>query len=207
MGVGEGYIEAMSVVFAGIDPPLRISLDRPMSVEEFWCFSDENPDLRMERAANGELVVMTPTLGGASFRNSYIIRVLGNWAEADGRGSVLESNAGCELSDGSVLCPDAAWVSHVRWMPPPPDGVDTAVPCPEFVIELRSSSDRLKPLREKMQVWIANGAELAWLVDSSRKTVEIYRPGKAMEEQVGQSAVWGEGSVGGFVLELGKVWG
>lgn len=197
----------MSVALAGINPPMRISLDEPMSVEEFWRFSGENPELRMERAANGELIVMTPTLGGASFRNSYIIRMLGNWAEEDGRGSVLESNAGCELSDGSVLCPDAAWVSHARWVPPPPDVADTAVPCPEFVIELRSSSDRLKPLHEKMQVWIANGAELAWLVDPSRKTVEIYRPGKAMEEQVGQSAVWGEGSVGGFVLELGKVWG
>ncbi len=196
----------MSVAFAGINPPMRISLDEPMSVEEFWRFSSENPELRLERAANGELIVMTPTLGGASFRNSYIIRVLGNWAEVDGRGSVLESNAGCELADGSVLCPDAAWVSHSRWVPPPADGPDTVVPCPEFVIELRSSSDRLKPLREKMQAWLANGAELAWLVDPSRKTVEIYRSGRPMEEQVGQSAVYADAPVGGFVLDLGKVW-
>ena len=196
----------MSFALAGINPPMRISFDEPMSVEEFWHFSGENPDLRLERAAGGELIIMTPTLGGASFRNSYIIRVLGNWADADGRGSVLESNAGCELPDGSVLCPDAAWISYLRWTPPPPEA-DVAVPCPEFVIELRSSTDRLKPLREKMRAWIVNGAELAWLVDPTRKAVEIYRPGQQPEIQEGQSAASGEGPVAGFVLDLARIWG
>jgi Uma2 family endonuclease len=79
--------------------------------------------------------------------------------------------------------------------------------CPEFVIELRSPSDRLAPLQEKMQAWIANGAELAWLVDPTRKAVEIYRPGREPEVLEGGSAVEGEGPVVGFVLELGKVWG
>ena len=73
--------------------------------------------------------------------------------------------------------------------------------------ELRSPSDRLADLQAKMEQWIANGVDLAWLIDPSRKTVEIYRPGKPMEEQVGHSAVYGEGSVGGFVLELGRIWG
>src|ERR1700722_6367090 len=195
----------MSIAFQGIDPPMRISLEEPLSLEAFWRFSAENPGLRIERAASGELIVMTPTLGGASFRISYIIPMLGNWADADGRGSVLDSNAGCQLLDGSVLCPDAAWISQERWTPPPPDA-DTPVPCPEFVIELCSSSDNLKPLREKMQVWIANGAELAWLIDPSRKAVEIYRPDQQPEIQEGHTAVYGERPVGGFVLELGRIW-
>jgi Uma2 family endonuclease len=186
--------------------PIRISLDQPMSVEDFWRISAENPDLRVERAATGELIVMTPTLGGASFRNAYVIRALGTWADIDGKGSVLESNAGCQLSDGSVLCPDAAWISHARWVPPSPDEADNAVPCPEFVIELRSSTDRLKPLREKMEVWLANGAELAWLIDPSRKAVEIYRPHRDPEILEGGSVVEGEGPVAGFVLELGRIW-
>jgi Uma2 family endonuclease len=196
----------MSLALSGISPPLRIIPQEPVSPEEFWRISAENPELRMERAANGELVIMTPTHGGTGFRNAYIIRMLGNWTDGDGRGSALESNTGCELRDGSILCPDAAWVSHARWVPPAPDA-DTPVPCPEFVVELRSSSDRLNTLREKMQTWIANGCELAWLIDPSRKTIEIYRPNQQPEIQEGHTAVYGEGPVGGFVLELARIWG
>ncbi len=94
-----------------------------------------------------------------------------------------------------------------RWTPPRHGEEDAPVPCPEFVIELRSSSDRLTPLREKMETWIANGAELAWLVDPQRKAVEIFRPECAPEVQEGHSAVYGEGPVAGFVLELGRIWG
>ena len=81
------------------------------------------------------------------------------------------------------------------------------MPCPDFVIEVRSGSDGLKPAQEKMQGWIANGAKLAWLVDPLRKAVEVYRPGREPEVLEGASAVEGEGPVAGFVLELGKVWG
>jgi Uma2 family endonuclease len=78
--------------------------------------------------------------------------------------------------------------------------------CPEFVIELRSPSDRLEPLQEKMRDWVANGCELAWLIDPARKAVEIYRPGRETEVLEGGSAVEGEGPVAGFVLELGRIW-
>jgi len=197
----------MSVALEGINPPLRIVPEQPMSRDEFWRFSAENPGLRMERAANGELIVMTPTFGRSGPRNAEIIRQLGNWAVEDARGTVLESNSGCDLPDGSTLCPDTGWVSFARWTPPASEDDDAAIPCPEFVIELRSKSDRLNPLREKMQVWLANGCELGWLVDPSRKAVEIYRPGREPEVLEGGSAVEGEGPVGGYVLELGKAWG
>ena len=197
----------MSLALEGINPPLRIVPIEPMSLEEFWRFSAENRDLRMERAANGELIIMTPTFGRSGPRNAEIIRQLGNWAVEVSVGTVLESNSGCSLPDGSILCPDTGWVSFSRWAPPASEEADAAIPCPEFVIELRSGSDRLKPLREKMQVWISNGCELAWLVDPSRKTVEIYRPGREPEVLEGGSIVEGEGPVAGFVLELGKIWG
>ncbi len=141
-----GYTLAMSLAVVGLNPPLRIVPDEYVSVEDFWRLSGENPDLRMERAANGELILITPTLGGSSFRTSYINRVLENWADADGRGSVLDSNAGCNLPDGSVLCPDAAWISLGRWTPPPPDA-DTHVPCPEFVIGHRYGVEYLGEAR------------------------------------------------------------
>jgi Uma2 family endonuclease len=104
--------------------------------------------------------------------------------------------------------PDAALVSWPRWNALSEKQQESFPPiCPEFVIELRSPSDRLAPLQEKMYEWIANGTELAWLVDPSRKAVEIYRPGREVEVLEGASAVEGEGPVAGFVLELGKVWG
>jgi Uma2 family endonuclease len=196
----------MSLAVARLNPPLRIVPEEYVSVDEFWQICEENPDLRLERDANGELIVMTPSFGGTSSRNTYIIRMLANWADEDGRGTVLESNAGCQLKDGSVLCPDAAWISFDRWTPPSIEQ-DAPVPCPEFVIELRSKTDRLAALQQKMQAWIANGAQLGWLIDPHRKTVEIYRPGLAAEEQEGHSAAYGEGPVGGFVLELGRIWG
>jgi Uma2 family endonuclease len=197
----------MSVALEGINPPLRIVPEVPMSREEFWRFSAGNPELRMERAANGELIVMTPTRGRSGPRNAEIIRQLGNWAVEDFRGTLLESNSGCELPDGSILCPDTGWVSFSRWTPPASEEADAAIPCPEFVIELRSNTDRLKPSREKMELWMANGCELAWLIDPSRKAVEVYRPRREVEVLEGGSVVEGEGPVAGFVLELRKVWG
>lgn len=196
----------MSFALAEISPPLRLVREEPVSAEDFWRISAANPQLRMELAANGELIVMTPTTGRSGPRNAQIIRQLGNWAEEDGRGTLLESNTGCALPDGSILCPDAAWVSFDRWTPPTSEEDDLPLPCPEFVIELRSKSDRLKPLRDKMQVWLANGCELAWLIDPTRKAVEIYRPSQQPEIQEGQSAVYGEGPVAGFVLELARIW-
>jgi Uma2 family endonuclease len=132
--------------------------------------------------------------------------MLGNWADEDGRGECFDSSTGFEQPDTAVLSPDAAWASFGRIKAAEKDGHELPM-CPEFVIELRSKTDSLVPSREKMVRWIQYGAELGWLIDPSRKTVEIYRPGQAMEEQVGHSAVYGEGPVGGFVLELGKVWG
>ena len=102
----------------------------------------------------------------------------------------------------------AAWISWEKAKALTPEQRQTFAPiCPEFVIEVRSKSDRLPVLQEKMRDWIANGAELAWLVDPQRKIVEIYRTAQVVEVQEGHSAVYGEGVVGGFVLELGRVWG
>jgi len=196
----------MNISLEQIESPVRIVPAEPMSREQFWQFTAEHRDIRCELEPNGDLIVMTPTLGGASFFTSYINRVLGNWAEEDKRGFVIDSNGGCQLPDGSVKIPDAAWILSSRWMPPRIED-DAPVPCPDFVIELRSKTDRLPPLQAKMKAWIANGCELAWLIDPRRKTVEIYRPGVAMEPQEGHSAVYGEGPVAGFVLELGKIWG
>jgi Uma2 family endonuclease len=128
------------------------------------------------------------------------------WAIQDGSGYALDSSTGFQLPDTAVRSPDAAWISAARWTPPNIKN-DGPVPYPDFLIEVRSGSDRLKPLQEKMLAWIANGVQLAWLVDPHRQVVEIYRPGREAEVLEGGSTVEGEGPVVGFVLELGRIWG
>ena len=198
----------MNLALPEIKHPVRIRFDRPMTDDELMRFCAENDDLRVERDANGELIVMSPAGGGSSSRNARLSRQLGNWAEETGAGNTFDSSSGFRLPDGSMRSPDAALIAWPRWNALTEKQQEEFPPiCPEFVIELRSPSDRLTPLQEKMRLWIANGAELAWLVDPSRKVVEIYRPGREAEVVEGGSVVEGEGPVVGFVLELGRIWG
>jgi Uma2 family endonuclease len=197
----------MNVALPEIDQPVRLRFDRPMTDEELMRFCAENDALRIEQDANGELIVMSPAGGGAGSRNSEITYQLVRWARETNSGNTFDSSTGFRLPDGSVRSPDGAWISWPRWQALSEKQKEEFPPiCPEFVIELRSPSDRLGPLQEKMRLWIANGAEVAWLIDPSRKTVEVYRPGREVEVVEGGSAVEGDGPVAGFVLELGRVW-
>jgi Uma2 family endonuclease len=191
-----------------VDLPVRIRPERPMTDEELMRFCAKNEPLRVERDANGELIVMSPSGSEGGGIETDIAVELAIWARQDGRGKVFGSNAGFTLPDGSVRAADAHWVSWQRWNALTREEQKRFAPlCPEFVIEVRSESDRLTELQAKMQMWIANGAEVAWLVDPERKAVEVYRPGREAEVIEGGSVVEGDGPVAGFVLELGRVWG
>jgi len=197
----------MQLTVNQLGSPLRIIPPEPLSVEQFWQISSENPDLRMEREANGDLIVMTPTTRRTGFRNSLITIAVGIWAKQDGRGYAFDSNTGYLLPDGSILSPDASWVSRDRWTPTSDDEYTTVL-APDFVIELRSKSDRLRPLQQKMKTWIDNGVQLAWLIDPEHKTVEVYRRGTDRVDILeGVTAVYGEAPLGGFILELVEIWG
>ncbi len=191
-----------------VELPVRIRPEHPMTDEELMRFCAANDPLRVERDANGELIVMSPSGSEGGGIETDVATELNIWARQDGRGKVFGSNAGFRLPDGSVRAADAHWVSWERWNAlTEADRKSFAPICPEFVIEVRSESDRLAELQAKMRMWIANGAEVAWLIDPSRKTVEVYRPGREAEVLEGGSAVEGDGPVTGFVLELGRVWG
>jgi Uma2 family endonuclease len=132
---------------------------------------------------------------------------LGNWALADGRGEALGPTTGFKLPDNSVRAADAAWMSSRRWNALDAEELKRfARTCPEFVIEVRSESDRLIPLQEKMGIWIANGAELGWLIDPSRKIVEIYRPREQPEIHENPTSVQGDGPIAGFELVMDRIW-
>jgi Uma2 family endonuclease len=190
------------------DNVVRLRSEQLASDEAFMEFCARNEPLRIERDANGELIIMSPTGTEGGGAELDIGTDLNLWARQDGRGKALGPNSGVKLPDGSVRAADAAWISWTRYNAVTPEQQKGFAPvCPEFVIEVRSASDRLPELQDKLQMWIANGAELAWLIDPTRKAVEIYRPGREPEVLEGGSTVEGEGSVAGFVLELGKVWG
>ena len=198
----------MNVAVSESKLPIRLRFERPMTDEELMRFCAANDLLRVERDANGEIIVMSPTGMEGGGVEGDVFGELRNWALQDNRGKAYGPNTGFTLPDSSVRAADAAWVSWPvinRLTEEQRKGF--APVCPEFVIEVRSASDRLPELQEKMHMWIANGVELAWLIDPSRKTVEIYRAGKPPEIQEGHSAVYGEGPVAGFVLELGRIWG
>jgi Uma2 family endonuclease len=198
----------MNLMLPQIDQPVRLRFVTPMSDEELLRFCAENEMARIERDSNGELIIMSPTGTDGGGTELDVGSELREWARQDGRGRAYGPNSGFILPDGSLRAADASWVTWSRMNAlTPKQRKGFAHICPEFVIEVRSEGDSLPEAQQKMHMWIANGAELAWLLDPSRKTVEIYRPGQAMEEQAGHSAAYGEGPVGGFVLELGRIWG
>jgi Uma2 family endonuclease len=191
-----------------IELPVRIRPERSMTDDELMRFCAVNDLLRVERDANGELIVMSPTGGGTSIANFELNLQFGLYIRETHAGAAFDSNAGFTLPDGSMRSPDASLVSWPRWNALSKRDQERFAPiCPEFVIELRSPSDSLSELQAKMHIWIANGAQLAWLIDPSRKTVEIYRSGRQPEVLEGGSSVEGEGPVAGFVLDLARIWG
>ncbi|MGA1622789.1 MAG: Uma2 family endonuclease [Synechocystis sp.] len=178
-----------------------------LSDEQFYQLCLANRDLRFERNPQGDLVIMSPTGGETSNRNGILILRLGLWAERDGTGIFFDSSGGFKLPNGGDRSPDAAWLKRERWEGLTPEQRRKFVPlCPDFVIELRSPSDELKPLREKMQEYQENGARLGWLIDRQTRTVEIYRPGPVVEVLENPESLSGETVLPGFVLDLAPIW-
>lgn len=179
----------------------------PMTDEEFAAFCAEHPDLFFEMTAEGEIIVMPPTFSLTGAQNSEIISQLRNWARRDARGIATGSSDGFVLPNGARRSPDAAWTLKTAIEQLSAESLASYWHlCPAFVIELRSNSDRIRALREKMREYIANGAHLAWLIDPQTRTVEVYRPGREPEILEAPTSVSGEGPVEGFRLELGTVW-
>jgi Uma2 family endonuclease len=182
-------------------------LNPPLSDEEFesLCLSDTIH--QFERTREGEIVMHSPAAGFTGHGNSELIYQLHSWWKQHRRGMTFDSNTGFFLPDGTMLSPDAAYIRPERLRGVTrEDGQHILRLCPNFVIELLSASDRLNKTQRKMADWIANGAELAWLVDPYRKQVHIYGPDQAVGIEAGLSLA-GSGPIEGFILDLAEVWG
>ena len=179
----------------------------PMTDEAFAQLCAAHPDFNLELSAHGELIITPQAYTWTGARNNEISRQLANWARQDKRGIAFDSSTGWLLPTGARRSPDAAWILKQRVKDLDPTAFSRYWPvCPNFVIELRSQSDRVRVLREKMDEWLANGAQLGWLIDPDIRTIEIYRPGLEAETRAGVSSIAGEGPVDGFVLDLAHVW-
>ncbi len=175
--------------------------------DQFFEFCQINRDLRIERTATGELLFMPPTGSGTGGRNFRLNGQLFIWTEQDGTGIGFDSSTGFTLSNGAKRSPDAAWVNLERWNALTPEQQEAFAPiAPDFVVELRSKSDTLTILQDKMQEYIDNGVRLGWLIDRKQRRVYIYRPSVPVQELDNPETVSGDPELSGFVLKLGQIW-
>jgi Uma2 family endonuclease len=197
----------MQILVEELERPMAIQWERRMTDDEYFQFCAHNPELRVERSAEGDILIMPPAGGESSFRNSELSAELRSWARKDGRGRAFDSSVEYLLPNGAAYSPDASWVLRSRLDKLTRDE-KRKFPrlCPDFVVELMSPSDRLSKLKAKMREWIENGAQLGWLLDPDRRTAYIYRPDRDPEQLVNPERLVGEGPVAGFVLQLYDIW-
>jgi len=187
---------------------LTVELPRGVSLyvsrEAFAAIAAANRDLRLERTANGQLVVSPPTGGESGRRNLSISAQLWNWVEAHrDLGVAFDSSTGFALPDRGTRAPDAAWVARDRWDALTREQRQRFVPlAPDFAIDLRSESDTLSTLQDKMREYLASGTRLAWLVDPQNQRVEIYRRDREVEIVKQPVRLSGEDVLPDFTLEL-----
>ena len=171
--------------------------------EQFALICSTNRDLRLERTATGELVIMPPTGGETGKRNSSINAQLWLWNQQNQLGEVFDSSTGFKLPNGSTRSPDAAWIKKERWESLTSEQQKKFIPlCPDFLIELRSKSDSLSELQQKMQEYLDNGLVIGWLIDPQNKKVEVYKSNCPVEVISHPVSLSYENALSGFTLNL-----
>ncbi|MGJ5628880.1 Uma2 family endonuclease [Nostoc sp. CALU 1950] len=186
--------------------PSTLKLKIDLTDEQFFQMCQKNRDYRFERTASGEILIMPPTGSDTGNRNFDMVVELGIWNKQTKLGKGFDSSTGFTLPNGAERSPDASWVKIERWNALTPEQQEKFAPiCPDFVVELRSRTDSLKELQEKMQEYIENGAQLGWLIDRKNKRVEIYRSGKDVEILDNPVSLSGENVLPGFVLNLQQI--
>jgi Uma2 family endonuclease len=178
-----------------------------MSEHEFFAFCQLNAEWRIERTGGGDLIIMPPTGGWTGHRNFTLIGLFSRWVEVDGSGLGFDSSTGFTLPNGARRSPDLAWVRRSRWEALRAEEREEFPPlCPDFVVELRSRSDDLATLQAKMQEYMANGAQLGWLIDPQAKNVYVYRPGADVVCLENPTTISGEPVLSGFSLDVRRLW-
>jgi Uma2 family endonuclease len=175
--------------------------------EQFFRFCQINDDLQIERTAEGDILIMAPEGGRSGYGGTKLVSIFDAWAERDGTGRVFGSSTGFLLPNGATRSPDVAWVRNLRLVALSDKQWQRFLPlCPDFVLELRSPSNTLRRLRQKMEEYRENGAQLGWLLDPDSRQVHVYRPGAAVEVLENPARVSGEPLLRGFTLDVPRLW-
>lgn len=186
--------------------PVRLGWETPLSDEDYERAAMESVWVQLERSKEGDLIVHAPAGGFTGHSNSEITHQLHAWWKTHRRGRVFDSNTGFFLPDGSSYAPDAAYATAEQLAGLTSKQLSRFPRlCPSFVIELVSPSDRRHAVEAKMQDWIDNGAQVAWLIDPYKKSVTIYEPERS-PSTVTDEIVCGTGPITGFLLNTADVW-
>lgn len=195
------------VVIETLPMVLKMQPNIIMTDDQFFDFCQLNRNFRIERNQIGDLLIMSPTGSETDERNFNLIVQLGIWTKQNGTGIGFGSSGGFTLPNGAVRSPDAAWIKKQRWEAIPIEQRNKFAPIsPDFVVELRSETDSLKTLQEKMEEYIENGVKLAWLIDRKERKIFIYHPDKIVEELDHPQTLNGEDILPGFILDLKEIW-
>lgn len=173
------------------------------SDDEFFEFCQSNDTARIERTADHEIIIMPPVGADSSAASGDAYFQVAAWSREHG-GRSFESSVGYRLPDGAILSPDVSWVTAAAWKGLTVEQRQKFLPlCPNFVIEIKSPSDRIKTLQAKMKQWLRNGVRLGFLVDTETQTAYVYRPGQLTETVQGfDTELSGEPVLTGFRLDL-----
>lgn len=186
---------------------LQMSPAIDLSEDNFFYFCQLNSHLRIERNCKGEIIIMSPAGSETGNRNAKLMQQLANWTDIDGTGIEFDSSAGFILPNGATRSPDASWIKLSQWNAlSKKEKTKFAPVCPDFVVEIRSPSDSLKLLKDKMQEYIDNGASLGWLIDREKRQLYIYSPNKNVQRLDNPAIVSGDPVLPGFKLNLAKIW-
>jgi Uma2 family endonuclease len=175
--------------------------------EQFFQLSQENENIRLERTAKGELIIMAPAGGETGNRNGRLNQQLFNWADRNGGGIAFDSSTGFKLPNGADRSPDASWIKIERWNALTAQQQKKFPPIyPDFVVELLSPSDSLPDTQAKMREYRDNGATLGWLINRRSQQIEIYRPQQEVEILDQPLQISGDPVLLGFELNLTSIW-
>ena len=166
-----------------------------------------NQELWIERTAEGDLVIIPPERWETNNRTITLVTSLTQWAAVDGTGVTFGIAGGFMLPNGAMRVPDVGWVLRSRLALLTPEQKQKFLPlCPDFVVEIRSPSDRLSTVQAKMQEYLDNGARLGWLVDTANRAIYVYRPNQPVERLDNPTTISGEAVLPGFVLDVQTIW-
>lgn len=180
---------------------------KKMDDDEFFDFCQRNKKMRIEMDKYGSITIMPPTGSETGLKNFKLIGNFWVWVEKDKKGVAFDSSTGFRLPNGAKRSPDLSWMTLEKWNAIPAAKRKKFAPvCPDFVVELRSETDSLRKLKNKMQEYIENGASLGWLIDATTRKVYVYRPNEEVKVLENPSEISGEPLLKGFVLNLKEIW-